>query len=36
MSLETAKDLVEKFNNGDYEDEIEPYFNDLMNFFKFI
>jgi len=36
MSLETAKDLVEKFNNGNYGDEIEPYFNDLMNFFKFI
>lgn len=36
MSLETAKDLVEKFNNGDYEDEIEPYFNDLMTFLRFI
>jgi len=36
MSLETAKDLVEKFNNGDYGDEIEPYFNTLMNFLKFI
>ena len=36
MSLEVAKDLVEKFNNGDYEDEIESYFNTLMNFFKFI
>ena len=36
MSLEVAKELVEKFNNGEYEDEIESYFNDLMNFFKFI
>ena len=36
MSLEVAKKLVEKFNNGEYEDEIESYFNDLMNFFKFI
>jgi hypothetical protein len=36
MSLERAKDLVQSFNNGDYTEEIEPYFNTLMNFFKFV
>ena len=36
MSLEVAKDLVQSFNNGEYEDEIESYFNTLMNFLKFI
>ena len=36
MSLERAKNLVQSFNNGDYEDDIEPYFNTLMNFLKFI
>ena len=36
MSLEVAKDLVQSFNNGEYEDEIESYFNSLMNFLKFI
>ena len=36
MSLEVAKDLVQFFNDGEYEEEIEPYFNTLMNFLKFI
>ena len=36
MSLEVAKDLVQSFNNGEYEEEIESYFNTLMNFLKFI
>jgi hypothetical protein len=36
MSLEVAKDLVQSFNNGEYEDEIESYFNTLMNFLNFI
>lgn len=36
MSLETAKDLVQSFNSGEYEDNIEPYFNDLMTFFRYI
>lgn len=36
MSLESAKNLVELFNNGDYEDDIEPYFNTLINFLNFI
>ena len=36
MSLERAKDLVDVFNNGDFYDDIEPYFNDLITFFKFI
>ena len=36
MSLEVANDLVVKFNNGEYEEEIESYFNTLMNFLKFI
>ena len=35
MSLEVAKDLVQFFNDGEYEEEIEPYFNTLMNFLKF-
>jgi hypothetical protein len=36
MSLERAKDLVDVFNNGDFYDDIEPYFNDLITFFKFV
>lgn len=36
MSLERARKLVQSFNDGDYEDDIEPYFNNLMNFFRFI
>jgi hypothetical protein len=36
MSLQRAKNLVDIFNNGDYDDEIEPYFNDYITFFKFI
>jgi len=36
MSLEVAKELVQSFNNDEYHDEIEPYFNTLMNFLKFI
>jgi thymidylate synthase len=36
MSLERAKDLVDIFNNGDFDDDIEPYFNDLITFFKFV
>ena len=36
MSLETAKDLVQSFNNGNYYEDIEPYFNDLMTFFRYM
>jgi hypothetical protein len=36
MSLERVKNLIELFNDGDYENEIKPYFNTLINFFKFI
>ena len=36
MSLERARNLVQSFNDGEYEDEIEPYFNTLINFFKFV
>jgi len=36
MSLEVAKELVDSFNNGDFEDDIEPYFNDIITFFKFV
>ena len=36
MSLEVANDLVNKFNNGGYEDDIEPYFNDLLTFFRYL
>lgn len=36
MSLERARNLVKSFNSGDYYDDIEPYFNTLLNFFKFL
>jgi len=36
MSLQRAKNLVDTFNNGDFDDDIEPYFNDYITFFKFI
>jgi hypothetical protein len=36
MSLERARQLVDLFNDGEFEDEIEPYFNDLTTFFKFV
>jgi hypothetical protein len=36
MSLDRAKQLVNSFNDGDFDDDIEPYFNDLITFFKFI
>ena len=36
MSLQVANDLVIKFNNGDYLDDIEPYFNDLITFFRYL
>lgn len=36
MSLDRVKNLIESFNDGEYEDEIKPYFNTLINFFKFI
>lgn len=36
MSLERARNLIQSFNDGDYDDDIEPYFNTLMNFLKFI
>ena len=36
MSLERAKNLVQSFNDGDYINDIEPYFNTLLNFFKFL
>ena len=36
MSLARVKNLIESFNDGEYEDEIKPYFNTLINFFKFI
>jgi hypothetical protein len=35
MSLERARQLVDSFNDGEYEDNIEPYFNDYITFFKF-
>ena len=35
-SLERARNLIQSFNDGEYEDDIEPYFNTLMNFFNFI
>lgn len=36
MSLERVRNLIQSFNNGDYDDDIEPYFNTLMNFLNFI
>jgi hypothetical protein len=36
MSLDRAKQLVNSFNDGDFDDDIEPFFNDLITFFKFI
>ena len=36
MSLDRARQLVDSFNDGEFEDEIEPYFNDLITFFKFV
>jgi hypothetical protein len=36
MSLQRAENLVQLFNNGEYDDDIEPYFNTLLNFFKFL
>jgi len=36
MTLERAQDLRNSFNNGDFYDDIEPFFNDLITFFKFM
>ncbi len=36
MSLDVVRDLIQKFNNGSYEDEIEPYFNDLITFLNYV
>lgn len=36
MSLERAKDLVELFNDGEYETEIQPYFNKILTFLNFL
>ena len=36
MSLESAKNLLKSFNDGDYYEDIEPYFNNVVNFLNFI
>ena len=36
MSLQRAQDLRNSFNNGEFDEDIEPYFNDLITFFKFM
>jgi hypothetical protein len=36
MSLERARQLVDSFNDGEFDEDIEPFFNDLITFFKFI
>jgi hypothetical protein len=36
MSLRRAQDLRNSFNNGEFGEDIKPYFNTLINFFKFI
>ena len=36
MANEVVRDLIEKFNNGYYEDYIEPYFNDLITFLNYV
>jgi hypothetical protein len=36
MSLERTKNLVLSFNNGNYDEDIEPYFNNVLTFFKVV
>jgi len=36
MSLTTANNLVSVFNEGEFDTEIKPYFNNIITFFKFI
>jgi hypothetical protein len=36
MSLRRAQDLRNSFNNGEFNEDIEPYFNDLITFLKFM
>jgi hypothetical protein len=36
MSLERVENLIQSFNSGEYEDDIEPYFNNILNFLKFV
>ena len=36
MSLERARQLVDSFNDGEFDENIEPYFNDYITFFKFV
>jgi hypothetical protein len=36
MSLNKAQNLVDEFNNGNFEDDIEPFFNDILTFLKFV
>jgi hypothetical protein len=36
MSLDRVKNLIESFNDGEFGNEIKPYFNDIITFFKFI
>jgi hypothetical protein len=36
MSLQTAQDLRNMFNNDGFVDDLEDHFNDLMTFFKFM
>jgi hypothetical protein len=36
MSLQTAKDLRDMFNDDGFVDDLEDHFNDLLTFFKFM
>ena len=36
MSLDRAKNLLKSFNNGEYYEDIEPFFNTVINFLNFI
>lgn len=36
MVLDKVRNLIQLFNDGEYEDEIEPYFNNLLNFFNYV
>jgi hypothetical protein len=36
MSLQRAQDLRNSFNDGEFDEDIRPYFNDLITFFKFM
>ena len=34
--MRQSNELVIKFTNGDYVDDIEPYFNDILSFIRYL